>query len=573
MPAYHISTLLVVSEIADQQGDHSVAGELLERALFSFGRSVHSSFPTAMAEGKARLDFRRPENREFWLIVWRYIKNLGQRGTWRTVYEWAKLLLSLDPEDDPYCVHLVLDQLALRCGQSDSFINLAHALQEVFPSTHNSPNIEISLALAEYKAKLPEACRKTLKGSVLKYPWIFARLFQELNIGHTPKAIWGKEPHSPHQKLETEAYVTRAKDLWNTPEAISLLVEVVESLDREASIPVTDSPISMNEARHILLSETPSLITLLPREFTTAPSTSYDVLPPEDSFNPYAVGDEQEVPGEEHDEDTDGEQADAAATSTNRQTRLLQLLGELEAFVPRSISSLRPFWGRNPDTQADNGEVVAGEERTEAEFLEAAARAGITPELFARRVARFSESRNGHNLPEDSEDSDFDHEELAEAIAQSTAAHQPTWNPPDNPSRLERSSAPSPPSANSAEPSDPHTTPAPYDDERNQRWLAGQGMLRLRDFTDEHGLDETAWSRDQSIDIAPLAEYALRVTLLKKKASRNFILDYALQQGTSSDVKALVVRTVTRMEGSKAFELDMRGRVEDAGLRNWLLAS
>ena len=34
---------------------------MLERALFTFGRSVHSTFSANLASGKARMDFRRPE--------------------------------------------------------------------------------------------------------------------------------------------------------------------------------------------------------------------------------------------------------------------------------------------------------------------------------------------------------------------------------------------------------------------------------------------------------------------------------------------------------------------------------
>ena len=61
---YHIATLLQVSEIAKHQGDHSVSGDLLERALFSFGRSVHSSFPMAMRDGTARVSFDKVANRD-----------------------------------------------------------------------------------------------------------------------------------------------------------------------------------------------------------------------------------------------------------------------------------------------------------------------------------------------------------------------------------------------------------------------------------------------------------------------------------------------------------------------------
>ena len=49
---YHVSTILQVSEIAKQQGDHSVSGDLLERALFTFGRSVNASFTNALSEEK-----------------------------------------------------------------------------------------------------------------------------------------------------------------------------------------------------------------------------------------------------------------------------------------------------------------------------------------------------------------------------------------------------------------------------------------------------------------------------------------------------------------------------------------
>ena len=121
---YHISTLLQVSEIAKQERDHTTAGDLLERALFSFGRAVHSSFASNLAQGKVRLDFRRPENREFWLAVNRYVVNLSMRATWRTVFEWAKLLLSLDPAGDPYRICLVIDQYALRARQPQQFLDL-----------------------------------------------------------------------------------------------------------------------------------------------------------------------------------------------------------------------------------------------------------------------------------------------------------------------------------------------------------------------------------------------------------------------------------------------------------------
>ena len=173
---YHISTILQVSEIAKQQGDHSVSGDLLERALFSFGRSVHSSFANALAEGKARLDFRRPENREFWLAGWRYIGNLGQRGTWRTAYEWGKLLLAMDPQIDPYCVKMVVDQLAIRGGQAEHLLKLSSLAHD--KTWNNLLNIQISFGLAKFKLKESDESRASLRIAVRNFPWVFTRLFK-----------------------------------------------------------------------------------------------------------------------------------------------------------------------------------------------------------------------------------------------------------------------------------------------------------------------------------------------------------------------------------------------------------
>ena len=178
--AYHISTLLQVSEIAKQQGDHSVSGDLLERALFSFGRSVHSSFTTALSQGKARLDFRRTENREFWLTAWRYIANLGQRGTWRTAYEWAKLVFSLDPEGDPFALGLILDQLAIRGGQAEHFLSLVN--NRSINQFMKRSNICISKALAEYKVKNPTRARMLLREAIGRCKSHLILLCYTLNI-------------------------------------------------------------------------------------------------------------------------------------------------------------------------------------------------------------------------------------------------------------------------------------------------------------------------------------------------------------------------------------------------------
>ena len=82
--AYHVSTLLQVSSVAKQDQNMALAGELCERALFTFGRVTTSTFRQDVEHGRARLDFRRPENRQFWLAGYHFLKSLIRKGTYRT---------------------------------------------------------------------------------------------------------------------------------------------------------------------------------------------------------------------------------------------------------------------------------------------------------------------------------------------------------------------------------------------------------------------------------------------------------------------------------------------------------
>ncbi|KAK2799406.1 hypothetical protein FQN51_006893 [Onygenales sp. PD_10] len=274
---YHISSLLQVSEIAKHQGDHAVSGDLLERALFNIGRSVHSSFGNRLKEGKARLDFNVGANRELWLAGWRYIKNLEMKGTLKTAYEWAKLLLSLDP-DDHYCINLIIDSLAIRGREHSHFIKLcSHPFFN--ERWEDFPNIQCSLALAHFLQGNPTECRAQLRKAMSRYPWIFCRLAQELNIEPIPKQIWGVQaPNQPHELL-CELYIARAKDIWNTPEAISVFVEVADTFTPSKDI-MEPPEISLDIARHVLLSDIPAVTTHLPRYFVAGRMSASDPLPP-----------------------------------------------------------------------------------------------------------------------------------------------------------------------------------------------------------------------------------------------------------------------------------------------------
>ena len=271
-----------------------MSGELIERALFSFGRSLHSKFPSNMNNGKARLDFRRPENRELWLTAWRYISNLGMRGLWRTAFEWAKLLLSLDPKEDRYRIVLMIDQLALRARQPQSLVSLIESYFFRY-RWRDYPNIALAHGLAYFQLGEADRGRNILTSAVKRFPWVITRLFQELNVEKPPPAVWGKLPPTPAEDFYTNLYITRAKDIWNSPETLAFLLDVVRDVtlekddkgqEKSAYDPI---PISWDVARHALLTDNPAIIRNLPMALPTESLLPTDPLIPLDSLPSYKL--------------------------------------------------------------------------------------------------------------------------------------------------------------------------------------------------------------------------------------------------------------------------------------------
>ncbi|RPB05300.1 DUF654-domain-containing protein [Choiromyces venosus 120613-1] len=296
---YHIATLLQVSEILSQQGDHEGSGDVLERALFTFGRSVNSVFSARLSEGKARLSFLVPENREFWLACWRYISNLAMRGTWRAAEEFGRMLLALDPEQDPYQVCLIIDMLALNARQPERFLTLVEHPELVKRHAH-LPNIAFSIALAYHQLHKDALAREYLAKAITRFPWVLKRLFIELSIRHqpsTPLAADIPPPDALHNIL-SELYVERAKDLWKGPGTKQLLADIAASIyslpqksfrapPMEPSKLAQFDGISIDVARHILSTGNRSLIQYLPSDWTRVPTISYDPLPPGRNPSPF----------------------------------------------------------------------------------------------------------------------------------------------------------------------------------------------------------------------------------------------------------------------------------------------
>lgn len=287
---YHISLLLQVSKIAKDQGDHSLSSDLVERALFTFGRVSLSSFSTKLAQGKARLDFARPENREFWLAGYHYIKSLMMKGTYRTAFEWAKLLLSLDPEDDPYCMRWMIHHLALRAHEFQWLLDFS-ASRNIPEWANTISYAKPSFALAAQQLKDGVKCRSILSDCMSQVPWLFCRLFRELDLD-APPSIWGTEPPTASDILFTELYVLQAKDLWNTTESTALLMEIAHTIEKpdlsETPLLSDTKEMSLDIVRFVYLDNRRELMSLVPSNILHRSNNSdSDPLPPYSSTISY----------------------------------------------------------------------------------------------------------------------------------------------------------------------------------------------------------------------------------------------------------------------------------------------
>ncbi|KAI0970882.1 transcriptional repressor TCF25-domain-containing protein [Xylaria arbuscula] len=294
---YHISTLIQVSKVAKQDQNSALSADLCERALFTFGRVALSSFRQKMEEGKARLDFRRPENRQFWLAGYHYLKNLGQKGTYRTALEWAKLLFGVDL-NDPYGMIHFIHPMAIRAHESKWFIDFCDS--EVLDNLDTAQDyIRQTLVLARLQQKDTAGAKALLIEGLERLPWLYSSLYKALSLD-VPKAIWGIQPRDDHEELFVELYVHQTRSLWDNAQAAGLLKEAA----RHATTPETRNfgfppVVGRNVARFVYLDNTPSLMSHVPGDLlSTSPNWDFDPIPPlrEENIFSYASQEQPWIP-------------------------------------------------------------------------------------------------------------------------------------------------------------------------------------------------------------------------------------------------------------------------------------
>uniref|UniRef100_A0A8D3CXD6 Transcription factor 25 (basic helix-loop-helix) n=1 Tax=Scophthalmus maximus TaxID=52904 RepID=A0A8D3CXD6_SCOMX len=329
---YHIDSLLQLSDVCRIQEDQEMARDLIERALYSFECAFHPLF--SLTSGTSRLDYLRPENRAFYLALYKHMMFLEKRGCPRTALEYCKLILSLDPDSDPLCMLLLIDFLMLRFREYQSLLQLYQDLEEQ-RNLSQLPNFAFSTALCHFHLSQQEdmdpeerdtlRCKadQMLQNALIMFPGVLMPLLDLCTVqpdaSVTSHAFFGPKSQisQPPALAElTALYVGRTYNVWREAAVMLWLEESVQEVLRRVD---AKDPLVMdcqnnfnweifrklrkqryqsaprNIHRHILLSEIKEATSSLPLEVTTQPVMGFDPLPPLDSVISYTRPERQHV--------------------------------------------------------------------------------------------------------------------------------------------------------------------------------------------------------------------------------------------------------------------------------------
>ncbi|XP_062468943.1 ribosome quality control complex subunit TCF25 [Pezoporus occidentalis] len=315
MNPYHVDSLLQLSDVCRMQEDQEMARDLIERALYSMECAFHPVF--SLTSGTCRLDYRRPENRAFFLALFKHLMFLEKRGCPRTALEFCKLILSLDPENDPLCVLLMIDFLSLRAREYTFLIRMFQEW-ESHRNLSQLPNFAFSVPLAyfflsqqEERSELElsqarEKATRLIQLALVMFPSVLMPLLDHCSVqpdarvtNHSFFRLNAQISQPPALNQLTCLYVGRTHSLWKDPAVMAWLETnvhevlcmvdaqdpLVEESEHKRKMRYQSAP--RNIYRHIILSEMKEATAALPLEVTSQPVMGFDPLPPLDSIVSY----------------------------------------------------------------------------------------------------------------------------------------------------------------------------------------------------------------------------------------------------------------------------------------------
>uniref|UniRef100_UPI00398EBE19 ribosome quality control complex subunit TCF25 n=1 Tax=Pristiophorus japonicus TaxID=55135 RepID=UPI00398EBE19 len=312
---HHIDSLLQLSDICRMQEDQEMARDLIEKALYCFESAFHPVF--SLTNGNSRLDYRRAENRSFFLALYKHMIFLEKRGCPRTALEFCKLIRCLDPERDPLCALLIIDLLALRAREYAFLIRL-YEEWEFHLNLSQLPNFGFSVPLAYYhlsqredlsdteRTQKQERAKHLIQNALIVFPSVLMPLLDQCGVQADQAVLSHKffgfevqlrQPSALKQLVAL--FIGRNWMLWKEARVMTWLEENVKEVLRrvDAKDPLVQESenkrkiryqnVPRNIYRHIILSEIKEAIATLPPEVTAQPVMGYDPLPPLDGIVTY----------------------------------------------------------------------------------------------------------------------------------------------------------------------------------------------------------------------------------------------------------------------------------------------
>ncbi|KAI0269358.1 transcriptional repressor TCF25-domain-containing protein [Gloeopeniophorella convolvens] len=319
---WHADTILQLAELYSHREEHSQAADFIERALFTYERTFVGAF--TFTNGLNRLDFDRVENRPFFLALHRQVIDLQRRGIYRTAFEYARLLLSLDPWSDPHGAYLHLDFLAVKTGMHTWLLSFYDLFATKAPSSSaeksRSDRAPVNalpgwayaraLALRAEDGDRESQSTAALKQAVLEFPSVVPLLADKAEIALSADVrskpafrIYTRHDTSSEEEavlhLLSHLYVQRSHTLWKDPSRASWFAEVVTNLVQTGKLPSKptatagfgrlrdlasrgEGEFKKSVYRHVVVLGAPaqSLLSYIPASVTTSNSLACDPLPP-----------------------------------------------------------------------------------------------------------------------------------------------------------------------------------------------------------------------------------------------------------------------------------------------------
>ncbi|KAJ8329723.1 hypothetical protein QVD99_004004 [Batrachochytrium dendrobatidis] len=303
----NVDILLQLSEICKHQNEIASAGELVERALYTFERSFHSLFN--ISAGNCKISYDRVENRSFLICLYRHIEHLSRKGCWRTAFEFQKLLANIEVGNDSLCSLLFLDIYAIK---SKEFVWYKKFWEDCAgeQKLHTLPNVAYSIALIHWELEREHGenhdfSSQLLQQAIARFPTTFNALTKDIT---SSQQIFVNSPffysYKEHGRTSESAfemlgilYAEKATSVWKVPELLSWLNSQATIVSEDASLatppkyiedalqfrvlhPSTALPFLRNVYRIIFISDIRSLISYIPQTTSAEDMVMYDPFPP-----------------------------------------------------------------------------------------------------------------------------------------------------------------------------------------------------------------------------------------------------------------------------------------------------